>query len=119
MSGLDYEEFQKRIQRIEKARSKGQGFEAAGTLGRSFYSKPAAKSRRLPLVQPMFSIFVLGTTLKALMILNVGVTDYIERVKIMAAGDGLDRIGGWVMQADPITLATANAIKAVMQAKAA
>ena len=119
MSGLDYVEFQKRIARIERARALGRGFEAEGTLGRSFYHKPARKSRRLPLVQPLFSIFVLGTTLKALMILNVGIPDYLSRVEALTSGDGFGRLGSWVMQADPITLATADAIKAMMAGSSA
>ena len=43
MAGQDYSEFYARLVRLERARAKGYGFEADGTLGRSYYYKPPRK----------------------------------------------------------------------------
>jgi hypothetical protein len=35
---------------------------------------------------------------------QVGPELYNQRVAALLAGDGIDRVGGWLMQADPVTL---------------
>lgn len=96
-------EFNGRIARIHKARAKGYGFEAAGTLGRSFYTRP--RRRNLSLMKPLLVTLMVAVTAKALIHWNLGPDTYQARVDSLQQGEGFDRLGGWLMAADPMTLA--------------
>jgi hypothetical protein len=102
-------EFNYRIARIEKARAKGYGFEAEGTLGRSTHTwynqQHAGKGRRL---RPFFVLLVCATLVKALFLHQLGTTYYNDRVAVLIASDGFDRISGFFMQADPVTWTVAS-----------
>ena len=56
MADPNLTEFYSRVRRIEKARAKGFGFEAAGTLGRSFYHKQG--SSRHGWLKPLILLMV-------------------------------------------------------------
>ena len=113
MSDPSIAEFYTRIARIEKARAKGHGFEAEGALGRSFYTRFDPRFRRkfrIPVLRPLVLVLVFGTLIKALFLHQLGATAYDVRVAGLMAGEPLDRIGGWLMQADPVTSALARQI---------
>ncbi|MDR7123638.1 hypothetical protein [Pseudotabrizicola sp. 4114] len=113
MSDPSITEFNTRIARIQNARAKGHGFEAEGTLGRSFYTRSDPRYRRrwrVPVLRPLVFALVFGTLLKALLLNQLGAAAYEARVAGLLAGQGIDRIGGWLMQADPVTLAVARQI---------
>ena len=113
MSDPSIAEFNTRIARIQKARALGKGFEAEGTLGRSFYTKGDPRYRHrltFPVLRPLIVALVLGTVLKALFLYQLGTPAYEARVAGLLAGQGIDRIGGWLMQADPVTTAAARQI---------
>jgi hypothetical protein len=113
MSDPSIAEFNTRIARIQKARAKGHGFEAAGTLGRSFYTKGDPRYRRrlsFPVLRPLIVTLVLCTALKALFLHQLGPDAYNARVAGLMSGEGIDRIGGWIMHADPVTKAVARQI---------
>ena len=109
MSDPSIAEFNTRIARIQQARSKGYGFEAEGTLGRSFYTQGERRNRKsnLPVLRPIVVALILGTAMKALFLHHLGADNYEARVAGLMAGEGIDRIGGWLMQADPVTEAAA------------
>ena len=102
MSDPNIGDFYKRVARIQRERKKGFGFEASGTLGRSHYA--SAKPRRTPILGPLLFIVICGFLAKSVMYSQVGPELYNQRVAALMAGDGLDRVGGWLMQADPVTL---------------
>ena len=101
VSDPNLSEFYSRISRIEKARAKGYGFEAPGTLGRSHYYRRTHRGRGiiLPMIMLMLSIF----GLKSVIYYNVGSEIYGERVAMLQSGDGFEPLGAWIMQADPLT----------------
>lgn len=101
-------EFYDRVARFEKAHAKGFGHEAAGTLGRSSLARPRrrARLRLLPLVLTLAAALLLKGAIHAF----VGADDYQARVDRLAAGQGFDRLGAWLMQADPVTLRVSAAI---------
>jgi hypothetical protein len=96
-------DFQSRVQRIEQARAKGYGFEAAGTLGRSHYVRPAR--RGISILKPLLFAFLVVVGLKGTIHFKVGGDAYQTRVDAMMAGEGFDRLGGWMMTVDPATRA--------------
>ena len=94
-------DFYSRVARFEKARAAGYGFDATGTLGRSDFARPARKRRA---VMPMLAlVLAAGFGLKAMIYHSVGAASYDDRVAALQAGEGFDRLGGWLMQADPVT----------------
>ena len=96
-------EFYGRVARIEKAHAKGYGFEAAGTLGRSSTWKQQKSGWRF--LKPLVVVLAMGLGLKGVIHYYVGAELYQERVAGLQAGEGFDRVGGMLMQADAATLA--------------
>lgn len=113
MSDPNLVDFYGRVARIEKSRAKGLGFEAAGTLGRSHYVQPVRR-RRLWL-GPVLFLMVCGFCLKGAIYHTVGAVAYQDRVTRLQAASGFDALGGWLMQADPVTLFVARQIAAAQQ----
>lgn len=108
MADPNMSEFYGRVARIEKARAQGMGFEAPGTLGRSYYYR--APARRRSWIAPMFFLLVCGFLIKGTMYQQVGAQTYDERVKALSKGEGLDRVGDFLMQSDPVTVYVAGKI---------
>ena len=108
MTDPNMTDFYGRVARIQKARAKGHGFEAAGALGRSFYNRP--KSRRRSLLVPV-TVLVLGCfVLKGIIYHSVGAQTYDDRVAVLMAGKGVEPVGGWIMQPEPVTRFVADQI---------
>ncbi|TGD44102.1 hypothetical protein EEB11_05185 [Pseudotabrizicola sediminis] len=115
MSDPGIAEFKTRIARIHKAHATGYGFEAEGALGRSFYTRSHPRYRRrvrmhVPVLRPLLIAVFVGTLMKAAFLYQLGSVAYADRVADLMAGQGVDRIGGWLMQADPVTTAIARQI---------
>ena len=102
MSDPNLADFYGRIARIERARTKGYGFEANGTLGRSYYLRPARQRR--PLLRSLIFAFVCVFGLKGTILHNVGPESYEARVQRLQSGEEFDKLGAWLMQADPVTV---------------
>ncbi len=108
MTDPNLSDFYGRVTRIERARSKGLGFEATGTLGRSHYTK--VKARRRSFVGPLLFLVICVFLLKGTMYNQIGASLYNERVSALRAGEGVERVGGWLMQADPVTVIVSHKI---------
>jgi len=102
MSDPRIDEFYNRVHRIERNRAMGFGHEAAGTLGRSHFVRPKGS----PLASLLRKLMVLGVLVigaKAAMIHAIGADAYDDRVALMMQGEGVDRLGGVLLQADPVS----------------
>jgi hypothetical protein len=105
-------EFYSRVSRIEKAHAKGYGFEAAGTVGRKV---PGRHGRRLlKIAKPVVMALALGLCLKGVIHYYVGAQTYESRVSALAAGEGFDPVGAWLMHADPVTLWVSGKIQSLL-----
>ncbi len=109
MTDPNLTDFYGRVARIQRAHVKGYGFEAPGTLGRSHYYRPQAKRRSV--IAPVLFLVVSGFLLKAAIYHTVGAQSYNDRVTALMAGQGIDSVGGWLMQADPVTLYVSDKIQ--------
>lgn len=119
MSDPGFAEFYSRIDKIEKARAKGYGFEAEGTLGRSFYQRRDRRFRfRIPLLRQTLALLICATFVKAMFLQQLGSESYQARVDKLMAAEGIDRLGGWLMQADPVTRALAYRISWLLRVTA-
>lgn len=105
-------DFYGRVSRIRKARAKGYGFEAPGTLGRSHYMQPASSRRSI--FGPILFVIICSFLLKGMIYHNIGAESYGERVAALQAGEGIDRIGGWLMQAEPATIFVSDKITSLL-----
>ena len=101
MADSNMSDFYRRVDRIQKARAKGYGFEAPGTLGRSYYYRPRAQRRGI--LGPVLLLLAAVFFMKGLMISQIGPADYQGRVDRLRAGQGIEPLGGWVMQIDPVS----------------
>lgn len=116
MSDLGYAEFYDRIARIERARAKGLGFEAVGTLGRSHFSRKSRAFRLdLSFLRPVIALIVCCTVVKAMFLHQLGAEAYGDRIEKMMTGDSFDRVGAWFMQADPMTTTLSNQISMLLR----
>lgn len=106
MADPNINDFYKRVARIERARKTGFGFEAAGTLGRSYYTQSTPQRRSI--LGPVLFLLVCGFLFKGVMYSQVGPELYNQRVSDLMAGEGIERVGGWLMQAEPVTLLAAQ-----------
>jgi hypothetical protein len=105
-------DFYSRVSRIEKSHAKGYGFEARGTVGRKAPSR--AGSRILKLAKPLVFALALGLGLKGIIHYYVGAQTYESRVSALAAGEGLDPVGAYLMHADPVTLAISGQLQSLL-----
>lgn len=101
MADPNMSDFYRRVARIQTARAKGQGFEAPGTLGRSFYTRPQAPRRSV--VAPVLLLLMAVFLLKGVMITQIGTEEYAARVERLQHGQGVEPFGGWLMQIDPVS----------------
>ncbi|WP_151717751.1 hypothetical protein [Gemmobacter serpentinus] len=114
MADQDFNEFYARVARVEKARAKGYGFEADGTLGRSHYQRPARRRKRF--LAPLLVTLGVFFCLKGTLMYQIGQHVYGERVTQMrAAESGMERVAGSIMQADPVTIWIAARIEQALR----
>ena len=104
MADQNMVDFYGRVTRIKKARAKGYGFEAAGTLGRSYYSQHAPSRSRFSILKPTLIVLFGAFGLKGAIHYQIGGSVYSERVAQLKSGEGFDRLGGYLMEADPVTV---------------
>ncbi|KEO52705.1 hypothetical protein [Thioclava pacifica] len=110
MRDPQFNEFEKRLHRIDQIHQAGGAFEASGSLGRSYFDSVRPKARRtIPLRG--IALLLAGVLLfKGLMLAEVGQEDYTARVTSLAEGSVFEQIGAWVMHADPATQMIARMI---------
>lgn len=103
------QDFYRRIDRVENARTNGYGFEAVGTLGRSAYRQ--RPRRRWSILKPVFMVCLIMLALKGVIHNSIGAATYDQRVAALTAGTGIDRLGAFLMTADPVTLWISDQIR--------
>lgn len=105
-------DFYSRVTRIEKSHAKGYGFEAAGTVGRR--SSGRGRSRILKLAKPVVLMLAMAVGVKGVIHYFVGAQTFENRVSALAAGNGFDPVGAWLMHADPATLWVSGQLQSLL-----
>jgi hypothetical protein len=101
-------DFYKRVARIEYTHARGHGFIAEGALSRASFAP--RKQRRTPIVRPLLMVVIFGFALKGVIHHQLGTDVYDARVATLMDGQGIDRLGGQLMRADPVTLMVSSQI---------
>lgn len=110
------QDFYERVGRLKKAHAEGYAFEGVGVLGRSYYQKPARKTRiklLLPLTFVVMSVFGLKGTIHYF----VGGQTYENRVSQLQQGEGFDKLGAALMAPDSVTLWVSETIRRGLQSR--
>ncbi len=113
MSDPNLIDFYGRLARIEQARKLGYAHEAAGTLGLSSQRRPARRRRFF--LGPILFLILCVFGLKGAIYQSIGAASYDARVESLMGGEGFDRVGGWLMQSDPVTRFVADKIALAKQ----
>lgn len=106
MADPNLADFYSNVASFEKKHAKGYRFEAAGTIG----GYHRVKSRHRSFIKPLLLVLCCGIGLKAMIYQSVGQSTYDNRVNALQAGQGMDLLGGFLMQADPVTVYIADKI---------
>ncbi|SNX69222.1 hypothetical protein SAMN05878503_103209 [Cereibacter ovatus] len=99
------DDFRDRLSRIEAAHAKGFGSKAPRALGRPRHAPSPRRGRRV--LGPVLVLLVVGVMLKGALLWRIGPDSYDARVATLMQGEVFDRMGGLLMQADPVTRAVA------------
>ncbi|MEZ5911485.1 MAG: hypothetical protein R3D84_03995 [Paracoccaceae bacterium] len=115
MADPNLEDFHGRLRRIEAIQRRGGGFEAAGTLGRSFFGKQHKVRARNGIWRPLLLVALSVVFLKGVIHNQIGADHYNLRVAELAQGSSVDRLGAFVMKADPATLWVSAKVRDLMR----
>ena len=108
MSDPNMKDFYSRVGRIERAHALGYGFEADGTLGRSFYRRLPVKRRPVFRTGIFLLFFCFG--LKGAIHYHLGEADFAQRVAEIESRGGLDAVQGFLMRPEPVTRLVSDGI---------
>lgn len=112
MSDPNLNDFYSRVGRIEQAHAMGLGFEAEGTLGRSFYRRLPVKRRPVFRTGIFLICFCLG--LKGALHYHMGAKGYDARVAEIESRGGFDAVQGFFLRSEPVTEAISGLISVVV-----
>lgn len=103
MTDPNIRNFETRLQRIDQIHAAGGAFEAAGALGRSYYTSVQHRPRRSIPWRGLAFVFTGALLFKGALLAQMGEAAYSARVASLAAGGLADQLGAWVLRADPVT----------------
>jgi hypothetical protein len=104
-------DFYDRVSRFERARAHGWAHQTGGMPEpRRIRGTRRRRSFLVPLLLVAFAVFAM----KGAILYSVGASAYQDRVARLEAGEGFDRLGAWMMQADPLTRFMAGQIAHAM-----
>jgi hypothetical protein len=105
MSAYQFDEFERRMRRINRRHSKlSQGYVTAINSDGLVVARPSRRSNGAT-IRGLGLILVVILLFKGFLHAQLGPLAYEERVDQLAAGTIIEKAGAWAMTADPITLA--------------
>jgi hypothetical protein len=109
-----FSDFDNRLRRISKSRVKlAKGYVSVVGDDGLIIVKPRRKRIQLP-IRGALLLFVGFLGFKAMVLVSLGQPVYMDRVGILENGTAVERVGAWVMQADPLTVMVADKIRALL-----
>ncbi len=109
MSDANRDDFGARLKRIDRTHRKvAQGYVTSVNHDGLIIAVPRRRRVRVPFGGiAMIAVALLG--FKGMVHAHLGPSAYEERIASLSAGTSVEQVGGWIMQADPVTLAVSQA----------
>lgn len=105
MAAYQYEEFERRMRRINRRHSKlSQGYVTSVNSDGLVVARPSRRSSGAT-VRGLLLVVVIVLVFKGFLHAQLGAEAYGARVEALSNGTIVEQAGGWAMKADPITLA--------------
>lgn len=110
MADAQLQTFGKRVNRINKQHTKlSRGYVTVVGKDGLLIARPRRTQMRFPW-KALALLVALVFVFKAMIFASLGDAQYAERVGNLNAGTSVEQVGGWVMQADPLTIWLAELI---------
>ena len=104
MSAYQYEEFERRMRRINRRHTRlSQGYRTEITGDNLVIAKPRGK-KRTGTLRGLALIFMTMLLFKGFLHAQLGPAAYADRVERLGNGTIVEQAGAWAMTADPVTL---------------
>ncbi|PPB80599.1 hypothetical protein LV82_01948 [Albidovulum inexpectatum] len=104
MVDRNLQNFYGRVARIERIHASGGGFEAEGAIGRSYYTRKSRPLLRRGVLGPVVLVLMTIVVIKAAVLASIGDVAYADRLERLRTGSTIDRVGAYVLTADPLTV---------------
>lgn len=114
MVDRNLQSFYGRLGRIEQIHDAGGGFEAKGALGMSYYKSHRRPARRVGLLAPLVLVLMTVVAIKSAVYASIGPEAYATRIEGMREGSSVERVGAYVLQADPLTVMIAERVRTLL-----
>lgn len=115
MSAYQFDEFERRMRRINRRHTKlSQGFKTEVNDDGLVVAKPH-KRRGGATLRGIAFIAVVVMLFKGFLHAQLGVYAYEERVLSLAEGNAIEKVGAWVMTADPVTLTLSQHLSSLVR----
>ena len=108
-------EFRSRLSRLErKYKGMSAGYDAKLRSDGLIVITPRKAKRRVAVVP--IAVFLLGfVVFKGFLMMSLGASSYDERVARLQEGTGVEQVGAFVMQSDPLSTLVAEQMGTVLQ----
>lgn len=114
MTQTNSQNFDKRMERIlRKHQNIAHGYVPVLTEDGLIVAAPKKRPLRLPL-RLFATTLILAMAFKVMLFVAIGQAAYNERVAALQAGGEWERVGAWIMTADPVTVWLAEQVRVVL-----
>ena len=105
MAAYQYEEFERRMRRINRRHTKlSQGYVTSVNSDGLVVARPSHRNKGAT-VRGLLLVVVAILVFKGYLHAQLGADEYASRVNALANGTFIEQAGSWAMKPDPITLA--------------
>lgn len=105
MADANMEDFYRRMDRIDRNHRKlARGYVTTVNADGLIVARPRTSSRRFPW-RGLMLVLALMIVFKGFMYAQIGAADYDARVALLQQGTIAEQVGGYIMKADPVTVA--------------
>lgn len=114
MAHANFQEFDKRMARILREHEKlSKGYVTKVTRDGLIVAKPRRRVLSLAPLRFLLLLLVAAMVFKIFFYIQMGAEVYNARVATLAVGTQVEKVGAYLLQADPVTVAISEKLKAL------
>ena len=115
MSASQYDEFDRRVNRISRRQTKlSHGYVTTVTDDGMMIAKPKRKSK-MGTVRSLILLALVMIVFKGVLHARLGAPEYQARIAALAEGSTVEQIGSWVMAEDPLTVLISGQVSSLVR----